>query len=247
MQQADEAEYLKAHKQAAGAEYTKLTVIVIEEEGQFSRPERLIEVLSGVVALYENCARIEGVTSSHLTVLACDSGSDKSFDFLGFAKVMEQVKEIFIALWDRVVFYKEKKLSSQIEVVAQGLPVLAKLTELESTEILGREEAEIIRRGILDGCGRILRAGAIIPEIHAHSSHNPRVLMAAEKMLLMPPAEDVNHGTARGEPQPAAPIEEGASVESDRRIEQMERMIAELKAERNPPPKMRPRKAPPAQ
>lgn len=238
-QQSDE-DYIAFRKgEATSSEYSKVTVIVIEEHAQFSRPERLVQVLSGFIQLYENCARLAHLSSNELTVLSCDSGSDKSFDFLGLAKVMEQVKEIFIGLWDRVVFYKEKRLSSQIEVIAQGLPVLARLTELEGTNHIGPEEAEIIRRGILNGCQNILSAGAIIPEIHQHSSHNPRVLMAPEKMLLMPPPAPEN--TPDGDPKPSAPAPASEDATAAR-LRELERMVSNLQAGSGPVRK--PRKKP---
>lgn len=88
-----------------------LSVILVEEKGMFSSPNRIIEIFEAISLLYESCATVLKTNSSDLIVLACDSGSDKAFDFLGLAKVVEQVKDIIISVWDRVVFYREKKLS----------------------------------------------------------------------------------------------------------------------------------------
>lgn len=241
LDQKDTEDYLDNFKASADTnQYCKLTVIILEEEVQFSRPERLIQVLTGFTDLYEACARLEHVTTNELTVLSCDSGSDKSFDFLGLAKVMEQVKEIFMGLWDRVVFYKEKRLSSQIEVIAQGLPILAKITELQATNHISQEEAEIVRRGILKGCSNILHAGAIIPEINEHATFNPRVLMAPEQKLLMPPPipqpEEKKSGDSDIVPN-ANPEEETA----DERIQQIEKMLSDLKNEKKPKSKRAPK------
>ena len=150
--------------------------------------------------LYQGFAQMFDESPDSLTVLSCDSGSDKSFDFLGVAKVMEQIRELIIALWDRVVFFKEKRLEAQMDVIIKGLPVLAKVTEMQSTGKLGPEQAEIIRRFIEGGTAKFLHAGAIIPEIREHAYHEPRALMAPEKKLLMPPSEPENG-------QPSAPHE----------------------------------------
>lgn len=167
-----------------------ISVILLEKDSEFSRPQRLIEVLEAIDLLYEHCARLLGEPSGKLTVLSCDSGSDKSFDLLGAAKVIEQIKELILGLWDKVVFFKERRFSAQMEVISDGLNTFHKITELESTGNLGPEEAEIIRRGLMRGCQKFLDSGAIIPEIGEHTRHDPRVLMAPEQKLLMAPIQD---------------------------------------------------------
>ena len=69
-----------------------LTVLIVENEGQFSTPLRLTCALGAITDLYSVVATIENENENDLIVLACDSGSDKSFDFLGLAKLMEEVK-----------------------------------------------------------------------------------------------------------------------------------------------------------
>lgn len=162
-----------------------LSVIIIEEETRFSSPARLAEVLEGVSEIYEACAILLDYSPNELSVIACDSGSDKSFDFLGAAKVIECVKEIFFSLWDRIVFFRERKLSQRIELVAGALPVIEKIGNLEQENKLGREQAEILRRKILGGVGKFIEAGAIIPEIEDRTYFNPRSLMAPEPKLLV--------------------------------------------------------------
>lgn len=58
-----------------------LTVILVEDEGQLSAPSRLVHVLNAVTELYGVLAVINDDSERELSVLACDSGSDKSFDF----------------------------------------------------------------------------------------------------------------------------------------------------------------------
>lgn len=203
-----------------------LSVIVLEEESQFSKPQRLIEVLQASELLYENCALLLGESPDRLTVLTCDSGSDKSFDFLGFAKVIEQVKEIILGLWDKVVFFKEKKFGAEMEAITHGLAVFAKVAEMESTGQLEPERAELIRRGLTNGCQKFLSAGAIIPEIRDHSHHNPRVLMAPEQKLLMPPAPDSSVSSPPANPPSPAVVGTQPNDEMLERMKRLEEMIA---------------------
>ena len=64
--------------------------------------------------------------STHFRVIACDSGSDKSFDFLGVATVIECVKELILSLWNRVIYFSEYRMSERIKLVAEALPVIEK-------------------------------------------------------------------------------------------------------------------------
>jgi len=168
-----------------------LSIIVIEENNRFSSPVRLIEVLQSVTSMYEACAIMLELSPDELSVVACDSGSDKSFDFLGAAKVIECVKELILSLWDRVVFFREKQLSQRIELIAGALPIIDHIGNLERDSKLGREQAEILRRKILDGVGKFIESGAIIPEIEERSHHNVRSLMAPEPKLLVSSPDEV--------------------------------------------------------
>ena len=67
--------------------------------------------------MYEGCARIHKENENGLSVVAIDSGGDKSFDFLGVAKVMEEIRQIVLDLWDRVVFFRERKFEHRLELI----------------------------------------------------------------------------------------------------------------------------------
>jgi hypothetical protein len=176
-----------------------LSIIVIEDKNRFSSPTRLIEVLQSVSDLYEACAIKLEMSANDLSVIACDSGSDKSFDFLGAAKVIECVKEIILSLWDRIVFFREKQLSQRIDLIAEALPVIDQIGNLERENKLGREQAEILRRKILGGVSKFIESGAMIPEIEGRTHFNPRSLMAPEPKLLVGTQEDDSQGVVQNE------------------------------------------------
>jgi hypothetical protein len=161
-----------------------LSVILIEADNRFSSPMRLVEILESVTLLYDACTIITESAHETLGVIACDSGSDKSFDFLGVAKVIECVKDVILSLWDRVVFYKEKKVSEHIDLISKSLPIIENISSLESQNKISPEQAELLRRNIFDGVAKFSMSGAIIPEIEPRSYYNPRVLMAPEPKLL---------------------------------------------------------------
>jgi hypothetical protein len=75
-----------------------LSVIILEESDNFSTPKRISEVLESITSLYQVYATLDNTSPDDIGVIACDSGSDKSFDFLGAAKVIEGVKDLILSL-----------------------------------------------------------------------------------------------------------------------------------------------------
>jgi hypothetical protein len=167
------------------AEEEVLSVIVIEEEGRFSSPERLVKALRSISVLYEVIATLGDVNSSTLSVVGCDSGSDKAFDFLGLASVVKGVKEILIAVWDRVVFYREKKIEAKLDLISRSLPIIEHIASLEQEKAIGPEQAEILRRRVTEGVTMFVEAGVMTVEIAQRSTYNPRQLLAPEPKLLV--------------------------------------------------------------
>jgi hypothetical protein len=202
-----------------------LSVIIIEEEGKYSNPNRVIETLEAVQLLYESVSIMqEQRNEQQMILLACDSGSDKSFDLLGIAKLVEAVKEIILSLWDRVVFFREQKIGARLELIASSLPIIEKISEMEKAGHLEREQAEILRRKVSCGAEKFINAGAIIPEIANHSSYNPRQLMApSPKLLAMPPPGP----TQSSEPPPTPPLPTDETDDEDRA--EFERLFKQLK------------------
>jgi len=161
-----------------------LTLVLPEEAHQHSRPERISQVLLGITAIYEVLATMEAAPENTLVVLGCDSGSDKSFDLLGLSKIVVGVKEIILSLWDRIVFHRELQVAQRLEVISASLPVLEKLSVMEKQEKFGPEQAELLRRKILEGINQFVSSGATIPEMAARGQFEPRKLMAPAPKLL---------------------------------------------------------------
>lgn len=103
-------------------------------------------------------------------------------------RLFPKTQDLVIGLWDRVVFYKERKTAASIDLMREALPIIRELDELQRDGILGPEQAELCKRKLLSGVAAFLKAGATIPEMEQHAYNNPRTLMAPEPRLLSPPA-----------------------------------------------------------
>ena len=177
-------ELAKATPDSPYANKETLSLLLPEGPEKFSGPLRLSGALESIDLLYAACAEVLELPTSDLIVMACDSGSDKSFDLLGTAKAVEGVKEILLGVWDRVVFYRERQFAQRMELITASLPIIDRIGELEKEKKMGPEQAELIRRKVIDGVSKFLSTGASIPEMEAQSTHSPRVLLAAEPKLL---------------------------------------------------------------
>jgi len=117
-------------------------------------------------------------------VAASDSGSDFSFDLLGNAKVIQQLKETLLSMWDRVVFYREFQASERMKLVGEALPLISDVNEMETSGKIGKEQAELLRRQISGNLDKFMQSGAIIPEMQERSHYEPRALLAPQPKYL---------------------------------------------------------------
>jgi hypothetical protein len=161
-----------------------LTAILVEEPGQASKPERLVEAIESVSRLYLVFATLQGLSPESLAIIGCDSGSDKSFDFLGIADAIKAAKGLIIELWDRTVFYRQLRTDQNINVALKSLSVIEEISRMELQGSLPHEDAERLRHYATEGAGQFLNCGIIIPELKAHTSFDLRRLMVPQPKLL---------------------------------------------------------------
>lgn len=180
---------LDAARRGESAGVALLTVQVIEAPRRFSTPTRLATLLESLDLLYSACAVLEGAEPNGLSVVACDSGSDKTFELMGAAPVIEAVRALLVSVWDRVVFHREVPVPQRYRLAAESLPVLARVKDAQAEGSISPEQAELLRRRIVEGTGRFLAAGATIPDLQERAYANPRTLMAPAPRLLAPPVQ----------------------------------------------------------
>lgn len=166
-----------------------LTVQVIESPRRFSTPTRLATLLESLDVLYGACAVLEGAEPGGLSVIACDSGSDKTFELMGAAPVIAALRALVLSVWDRVVFYRELPAAQRYRHAAESLPILVRIREAQAQGRMAPEQAELLRRRIVEGTSRFLVSGATIPELQERAYANPRTLMAPAPKLLAPPID----------------------------------------------------------
>jgi hypothetical protein len=166
----------------------QLEVIVIENGQQRSSPVRLITALESIWLLYDAVAQMQKLAPNTLSVLSCDAGGDKAFYFLGLAPAVKGVRDILLSVWDRVVFYRGKQAEARLAMIERSLPALERIVALRERELIGPEEAELLRRRVVAGVKKFLEAGCTLPEIEDTDRDRARALLTPSPKLLANPA-----------------------------------------------------------
>jgi hypothetical protein len=162
-----------------------ITIVLNEENNKTSSPRRLVDAIESISIIYSVFAEIDGLSGNDLVVLACDSGSDKSFDFTGVPQIIEQTKDFIFGVWDRVILHRERKHSERVKIVAESLPLLGTITEMVDGSKLSAEQGELLKRRIIDGATKFLDTGAIMPELKKASHFEPQALLPPTPTLLL--------------------------------------------------------------
>jgi hypothetical protein len=182
-----------------------LTTILIEDSTHPPTADRIVDLVSSIYSLYETSSTILKHPIVHLTMVGCDSGGEKTFDFLGAAGIIQMVKEIIISLWDRIVFFRERQIAQRVELVAKSLPIINEIWNLENENKVGHEEAELLRRKLTDSAQKFITCGAVIPEMQERSTFDPHELMMPEPKLLEVGETRSRGGTESAVPKPPPP------------------------------------------
>jgi hypothetical protein len=162
----------------------RLSIFIIEENHQISTLERIVTALQSVDNIYQACAIINQVQPEKLSILSCDSGSDKSFDILGTSKIIECVKDFMLQMYNNIVYFKERKIHINQDLAMRNLEILEKLGNLEKNDGISPEQAELVRRQIVQGVTGLLSAGVITTDIQHKQQNDARQLMAPSPKLL---------------------------------------------------------------
>jgi hypothetical protein len=169
----------------------KLTVILPEDLGP-SSPARVVMAIDAIADFYNVVCELEGLEAGTLAVAACDSGSDKVFDFVGLDKAIKHVKDLILELWDRVVFFRERKGEKGLEVLCASLSVVEKIDALRESGSLRPEAAELLKRQAIRAVSGFCETGALIEEITTRAILEPRSLTAPAPKLIAGPRESTN-------------------------------------------------------
>ena len=166
----------------------QITLLLPEKNhASASEPERIALSMTSISSLYDFHAQLLGIKDTKLKVIACDSGSDKSFDLLGAAKVVEQVKETIFGVWDRIRFHKNEKFSAVTGNFLEGLAAVDKIEEYCKKHDKAPDEAERLKRAYGKSIQGLIDSNSIIPELEITPNADPKKLFSNPTKRLTGP------------------------------------------------------------
>jgi hypothetical protein len=211
---------------ARSGEATGLLKVLVIENDDFSTPQRLVLVLSAIDDLYRASAKIVGESDDQVSVVACDSGGDKTFDFLGSARTIECVRDVVLSFWDRMVFFRDDRTDERLRLIAESLPILEQVEFLVESGGMDPVTAERVKREVRESVFMFAQAGATIPEFHDFSVYDPREVMRPESRSTgsqessaaraQKSSEPGKAEKASAEPEPEPEPEAASEAASDR-------------------------------
>jgi hypothetical protein len=171
------------------SEHAVISILLVEPDEQPSSPLKLITLLNSVQLLYESCAMILDEPSQDLSVIACDSGNDKSFDFLGNAEVIKSLKEIVYSTRDRLTFQDNGQENVLEDSFVKSLPIMTRIQHLEESGALTSEKAKRLQNKLGDGLNEFASSGGMLLELEQSTI---QISPAAEKPEAQMSTEPAN-------------------------------------------------------
>lgn len=159
------------------------TVVLTDEGDALSTPERLVELLSSLSLIYKVIAEVSGVSENSLAVVSMDSGSEKSFDFLGIAKLMHELRETLQWAYNTISFHRQNVTVKNLQVTGDTLSLVAKINRMETDGDLTNEQALRLKHGLFTGLEKFANTGAYIPEM-SDTRPQPALVMRPQQKLL---------------------------------------------------------------
>ena len=169
-------------------------IILVDEAGKLSSPDRIIEMIQSIKSIYSVIAEINNYTGDDLSIVGLDSGSEKSFDFLGVAKLMHELRETLNSVYGMIAFHKHNLTMKNLQIAGETLKVVEQIRNLETDGAITNEEALRLRHSLYSGIEKFASTGAYTPEMEGNID-TPQILMRPQTRLLTGPVEALSEST----------------------------------------------------
>ncbi|MGQ0674570.1 MAG: hypothetical protein ACT4N4_00525 [Rhodospirillales bacterium] len=163
-----------------------LTIVLPEPPELISSLRRVREMFKAVDQLYNALSTLREAKAEPLALVRCDSRSDQSFDFLGAKDIIMEMRLFVVELFDRLAFFKQRKLIANLDGISKSMSVLDDLKNAQDNGTISPEQAEILKRAIVGAADALLETGAITPEMVKAAAENRLELVKPGATLMLP-------------------------------------------------------------
>jgi hypothetical protein len=140
-----------------------LELELVDYDGKGIEPVRLLRIISLLVRLHMNLARILGVNDDKLRFKYLDSGSDVIMALQGAKAIIESMGTLFLQFWDKVRFRHQDSFERDIEALSKGLEFMTKVQEAVAKQALTDEEGKNLKTRVFRGVEELVKLGVTLP------------------------------------------------------------------------------------
>ena len=168
-----------------------LSILILPDENTNDTPKKIASILESVQQLYNCFATLELIDEPEpLTIVALDSGIEKSIELTGDSEILEKMKELLYGVWMQVLPSHNQYLSEQLKLILKSLPILERIEEYSTLGRLEKEKAALLKRQLTTSLEALIRSNTIIEEMFEHWQRDPRVAMQLTPRLTSENVEE---------------------------------------------------------
>ena len=164
-----------------------ITIYLLEDYSGTSKVERITKSLNSVQSLYNFVAEVNDIEDRDLAVVSCDSGSDKSFDLLGTAECVKQLRKFIVQIIDRLMFRKEMKMTMQADAIAKSSHFFELLLDIKDAGTIDNETFQRLSNSYINSTSDFISSGTFIDDSVIKRNVDHRRLIKPEQKLLSAP------------------------------------------------------------
>ncbi len=171
-----------------------LELQLIDYEGTGIFPNRITLLVSAVVKLYTDLARIHDISGDRLKFAYFDSGSDLVVGVQCAKVIVETMTTLLAEWWDKIKFRNYEDFDKKMEVMSKSLSVMETVQGAVDKKVIDEETANLLKARVLKEVDHLIGIGATLPlSVEPQKIDERKLLIGHRDMKLL--------GAGESEPQ----------------------------------------------
>jgi hypothetical protein len=139
--------------------------------------ERLEAILPLIDTLFKQLCIVYEEKEASPRILYMDSGSGLIIALKGPEKIIDAIRKLFLAVWDKIRFKKYEDLNKKLETIDSSLEVLDKIKQKEASGSITPEDSARLNHLITDSVFGLFEKGTSLREIQKAETFENRKLL----------------------------------------------------------------------
>ena len=171
---------------------------IVDYDGQGIEPHRLEVIISILIRIHTDLARLLDDHKSKLRLAYFDSGSDVVVGITAATGLITALGALLLRFWDKYKFRNNETFGKDLESLTQGLDFLEKVHESVEKKAITDEEAKILTTQVFRGINDLHGLGASAP-LRDTAAVNERQLLVEMRDVKLLGTGQASEGTGAAE------------------------------------------------